>query len=118
LEKEDRSGTQWTRRLIQFLWCECHALWKQHNDEVHGNKSQTLRQGSATQRARTALTALHEKAPHLLEADQRFFDKKPPAERLEAPTKVMRDWVMTHKPAVERGLWRAAEHDRLHNRDM
>jgi hypothetical protein len=54
----------------------------------------------------------------LLEADRRFFDGKTLEERLEAPTRVIRDWVTTHKPVVKARLWRALEHNCLHNRDL
>jgi hypothetical protein len=90
----------------------------QRNAKIHGKQSRKEGQDSATERARTALTALYEKAPHLLEADRKFFDDTPLEERLKAPTKVIRDWVTTHKPVVKAGLWRASEHDRLHNRDI
>jgi hypothetical protein len=103
--------------LVRFLWCECHTLWKQRNGEVHGKESRATGQDGATQSAWTALTALCEKAPHLLEADRRFFGDETLEERLEAPTKVIRDWANTHKPAVKAGLWRASEHNRMHNRD-
>jgi hypothetical protein len=80
-------------------------LWKQRSGEVRGTVNRKTGQDSATQRAWTALTALHEKAPCLLEADCRLFGDKTLEERLEAPTKVIRDWVMTHKPVAKAGLW-------------
>jgi hypothetical protein len=110
LEKEDCNGTQWTRRLIRFMWCEMHTLWKQQNDEVHGKESRKQGKDTATERAKMALTALHEKAPCLLEADRRFFDLQLLTECPEAPTRVINDWVTTMKPVAKKGLWRASEH--------
>jgi hypothetical protein len=118
LEKEDCNGTQWTRRLIRFARCELHSLWKQCNEEAHGSKSRKQGKDTATERAKTALTALCEKAPCLLEAGRRFFDHQPLTECLEALTRVVRNWATTLKPVAKKGLWRASEHDRLNNRDM
>jgi hypothetical protein len=117
-KKKECCGAQWARRLIRFMWREFHTLWKQWNDDVHGKASRRQGLDNDTQRAHMALTALCDKAPHLLEADRRFFDAQPLAERLQAPNRAIKGWVATLRPVVNKGLWRASEHDRLHNRDL
>lgn len=91
----------WGKRLIQFIWNELHALWKQRNDTIH-DKDQRNWSSQDGIRAEAAIKAFYRYKSEIGAHDRQIFTI-PWQERLQSMTpKEVLSWIRHMTPAILR----------------
>jgi hypothetical protein len=103
-----RTGSLWIIKVIEVWFTEWVSMWTLRNEDRHGRDSATRMQAEERQALRE-LRQFHEDNDGIVEHDLQWLFDVTLYEKMEWRTGVIRSWLNTWKPIVEKSYTTALE---------
>ena len=102
-----KKGKHWQQRFIHAIWKQWTVVWKQRNEMIHGQTSNTQREANR-RRTEAELRAIYETRDQLEPEVQplMFREVQDHIQRHQNPTSV-RNWIQINEPIFRESLRRA-----------
>jgi hypothetical protein len=112
-----RTGPVWSAKLIEFLWINLKAAWKERCDKLH-DRDGILAKKRRREEAIAKVKALYELRPLLSVADRPILDSKSLFYRINQKTHQMEQWYDTNVKVIHYCVQQQKERLEKGNRDI
>jgi len=97
------TASNWSKKLIQFLWYQCHALWKIRNDEKYRSDNAAAAQHAASENE-LKVQEIYRQAPELSATDRAALLGRPMETILQKRPVDLRHWIQKTSDRLRKSI--------------